>query len=175
MSPHEYLTARYDEEETAARAADIVEGDPTWTVHGPVALSSPRAFRVRSSRDMVPVALVQDVDDESGPTAILDAEAAATHIALHDPARVLADVAAKRAILEHHRPATAEDTHEIGAHPINDGRCSSCVALHDERGYCEQLEYPCPTILAMLQPYADRDDFDPDWKISSPQGAHPHL
>ncbi|WP_419704973.1 DUF6221 family protein [Promicromonospora sp. NFX87] len=77
--------------------------------------------------------------------------------------RVLADVTAKQAIVEQHRPATAEDTHEIGAHPINDGRCSSCVALHDERGYCEQMEYPCPTTLALLQPHAEHPDFDPTW------------
>ena len=99
----EYLLERYAEEEAVARAADIPEGDPTWIVHGPV-LAEPRAFRIRTARDMVPVAFVEDVDDASSPApvGILDAAAAAAHIALHDPARVLADIAAKRAIVELH-------------------------------------------------------------------------
>lgn len=152
MTITEFLNARYDEEEAVARAADIPEGDAAWIVHGPVALSDPRAFRVRTHRDMVPVAFVQDADDDGAsghpaPLMILDAEGAAAHIALHDPARVLADIAAKRALLQWLDQIDREADQEGLERYRLSGDFDTDSARH---------------ILA--QPYAEHADFDPAWR-----------
>lgn len=150
MTITEFLNARYDEEEAIAQGADVKQEDPSWTPHGPIALSDPRSFRVRSDRDSRPVALVQDVgDDEEGPTSILDGEAVAAHIARHDPARVLADIAAKRAIV-----AAAVETlavEEVGF-PA------------DEHGLNEARSLAEFTIRTFAQPFAEHADFDPAWR-----------
>lgn len=156
MTITDFLTARYDEDEAVARAADIPEGDLSWTAHGPIALSSPDAFRVRTSRDMIPVALVQDIDDntEPIPAEILDAEAVATHIALHDPARVLADIAAKRAIARAY--THAGDVAEL------ERESDRMAEAHDFWAEEAALE----RVLHMLaQPYSDHADFDPAWRV----------
>jgi len=136
-SPHEFLTARYAEEEKRETIYREIVARLT-VVLGPI---DPDASEIHAAH-AAQIALTRTAD------------------------RIAADVTAKREVLVHHRPATAEDTHEIGAHPSNDGRCSSCVASHDERGYCEQMDYPCPTIVAMLQPYTGHPDFDPARRVA---------
>lgn len=81
------------------------------------------------------------------------------HIARHDPARVLAECEAKRRIIELHHPKEPD-----GCDAWNDGRCIVCVKFHADMD-CEQMAYPCPTIRALAQPYADHPDFDPEWKL----------
>jgi hypothetical protein len=82
----EFLTARLDEDEEAAilaaRGAAYQTGDeaPEWSVRAPLALwSAPRGGAFGEVRPM--------------------AIRAAAHIARHDPARVLREVAAKRKLL----------------------------------------------------------------------------
>jgi hypothetical protein len=61
------------------------------------------------------------------------------HIARHDPARVLADVAAKRRIMLEHSPSS--------------------------QGICEcSAPWPCPTLRALAAVYADHPDYDPAWQ-----------
>jgi hypothetical protein len=82
----EFLLARLDEDEAVARAA--------WTPNWPDPLSW-----------FVEEELVGRMDAEMDIEHFGSAgtKADARHIARHDPARVLAEVAAKRAILDKHR------------------------------------------------------------------------
>lgn len=82
-----------------------------------------------------------------------DAEAA--FLDRWDPARVLADIAAKRAILALHEP---------GLELVGD----------DEEWTCVTCGWPtaspnggCKTVLLLAQPYADRPDFDPSWRTDA--------
>jgi hypothetical protein len=68
-----------------------------------------------------------------------------------DPARVLADCAAKRAIVELH--PLYRCTH---ARCGGDGsHCRTCGA---------DVPAPCPTLLALAQPYADHPDYRNEWR-----------
>lgn len=125
----EFLTARLDEDELIARAASdrapwSHHADDYWMITG-------------TDGDVV-------VYDESAPTA-----AEAAHIARHDPARVRAEVAAKRAILEEHSPQNSDLFPEDGPR-----WCQTCPGRDG---------WPCPTVRALLRPYADHPHFHPAW------------
>ena len=83
----------------------------------------------------------------------------AEHIAVHDPARVLRQVAAMRAIVALHRHDTVtwamsgEET--IGCVICYWGQCDR--AGPDDAGWCETLRH-----LATV--YADRDGYQPEWE-----------
>lgn len=74
------------------------------------------------------------------------------HIARHDPARVLAEVDAKRRILDEHAP----EKHPTGM------RCSVCA----EGPYYDATWYdaPCPTVRLIALPYAGRPGYRDEWK-----------
>lgn len=72
----------------------------------------------------------------------------ARHIARHDPARVLAEVTAKRAIVELHEPYASE-SHGGAA-------CWVC----GPGGF----PWPCTTLRLLAMPYADHADYREDWK-----------
>lgn len=127
----DYLRARLDEEEDAAKRAafgwgaewtarDASEGDCPWAV-----------VDAAGKRDAV---VSEDLD-------------VIQHCAIHDPARVLADIAAKRAALDHaqRRCAAADNSNDPADHLVAGG------AL-------EVME-------RLAQVYADRDDFDPTWRL----------
>lgn len=148
-----YLLARYGEAEAGARAASVKQGDPEWTVHGPIALSA-GAYRVRSDRDRRPIALTADVagDDETDTTGILDGRAVAEHIARWDPAAVLADLDAKRRIVARHT-----DPRHLCPDPVDP---DWLVYIAGER---TTLTYPCGDLLDLARPYSDRLDYLPEW------------
>lgn len=66
----------------------------------------------------------------------------ATHINRWDPARVLAEVAAKRELLA-----------------LHDDGGRDCVTCGD----AGVVGYPCPTARALVAPFASRAGFDPSW------------
>jgi hypothetical protein len=68
-----------------------------------------------------------------------------TPIGMWDPDRVLAEVAAKRAIVEIHYNGAPEHYTE---------RCSPCDTVNE----------PCRTLLALATPYADHPDYREEWK-----------
>jgi hypothetical protein len=74
----------------------------------------------------------------------------AEHIARWDPARVLAEVKAKRRVLELHWPDTSRyvkpQCHE----------CSSCG--------CCSVDHPCDTVKLLTQPYAGRPGWRDEWQ-----------
>jgi len=79
------------------------------------------------------------------------------HIARHDPARVLREVAAKRAIAADHAAGHAPN---IGPHK---GRpcCRSCGALDDDPYLAEP--WPCDTIRALAAMWSDHGDYRAEW------------
>jgi hypothetical protein len=146
----EFLTARLNEDEQTARAATGKYRSPTWRVDG---------------------------DDETlliypddGSTGFTFDGPIAPHIARHDPARVLADVAAKRKIVEMHRPQYVSDDPDkhYGSHYEVIG--SREILVRDEEPHlpnwcrtCQELS-PCPTVRQLALPHADHPDYDPAWR-----------
>jgi hypothetical protein len=86
------------------------------------------------------------------------------------PERMLAEVAAKRAIVVMHRQIRLRDIPGAGWKDVEKLVCEYDTDP-DGSGY---TAYPCTTLQLLAQPYAEHPDFDPDWKISTPQSAHPH-
>lgn len=87
------------------------------------------------------------VFDEGSPSG-----AQAAHIAWWDPARVLRELEAKRAILDLH--------HEYV------GVCAYCV---NARGEHQREPWPCPTFRLLALPYADRPGYRPEWAPEAAQ------
>lgn len=81
--------------------------------------------------------------DQAGEPVVYDegspSEAQRRHIARHDPERVLADIAAKRAILDLHQQRQP-------------GWCETCDVPGDFKGN----EHGCPTVLALAEAYGIR-------------------
>lgn len=72
------------------------------------------------------------------------------HIASWDPGRVLAEVEAKRGIIDLHK---------------SDHECSSYNPIHKEVDNCYWVieGESCSTVRLLALPYADHPDYDPAW------------
>lgn len=118
----EFLRARWDEDEVTAKAASA---------------PSPWKAATHESDSWI-------VTDAAGEPLIYDegtpSLAEAAHIARHDPARVLREVEAKRAILRDHG---ASDRLEYG-----DPLCMRCSDL-----------YPCDVLHHLVSVYSDHPDY----------------
>lgn len=66
--------------------------------------------------------------------------AVSCHIVRHDPARVLAEVDAKRELVDEHHPVDPCDAHDAALASME-----------------------CPTLRALALPYADHPDYDESW------------
>jgi hypothetical protein len=93
-----------------------------------------------------PVVVVRAIYDGGVPGVDID-QSDAAHIAHWDPARVLAECAAKRRIVAHHTPAYDPR----GLKPRD-------VCLHPS-------DNPCPTLRLLAQPYRDRDGYRQEWDV----------
>jgi hypothetical protein len=71
------------------------------------------------------------------------------HVVRWNPARVLAEVEAKRRILDEHYPVDTGDRIS----------CASCGEIH-----CCPEPWPCLTACLLALPYADRPGYRPEWK-----------
>lgn len=103
-----------------------------------------------------------------------DARPNAEYIARNDPARVLAECAAKRAIIEQHKdwpvlvekkPEFSEDTSDI--HGMTYWVTQEMVWL-TEREYVKRFGVEAPTtnmILALAAVYKDHPDYRQDWAL----------
>jgi hypothetical protein len=136
-----FLRNRLNEDEQVARAANVKQDDPEWYTNH-IALAFPRAYRVRSRRDNRPIATVTDVsgDEEADATGILDGQAAAAHIARHDPARVLREIESRRRLIDEHYPVDPCDVHDA-----------------DMRGTA------CETLRLLASPHTDHEDYRAEW------------
>jgi len=122
------LTAVLNEEERVALAAHE-GGGPDWSQ-----VDADRTpGRIEDAKGYV------ITYDEGSPSS-----GEAAHIALHDPARVLRQVAAHREIVERHRPVD-----ETAAGP----QCDHCTH-RDEPGW---VRWPCPDVRAIAGIYGVGD------------------
>ena len=89
------------------------------------------------------------------------------HIARHDPARVLADCAAVRAVvgLHRHEPKGPGPVLYDGSRDSNEGvfGCAICSRMDDDPGWHLTGGW-CDTLLALAQPFAGHDDFKAEWR-----------
>jgi hypothetical protein len=143
-----FLNARMDEDEAAAKAApgrtwrsfteDDVAGasvyDEQWV------LLYPERYDNDDKLSSRPAA--------TGPQYIERArDELAAHIARHDPARVLHEVRAKRAILARHAPGGNSGTD-----------CLWCS--EDNAGY----RWPCPDVRSLAAVYSEHSDYRHEWE-----------
>lgn len=136
VSITEFITARLDDDEAAAQRAQAV-CSPQWAPNG---------------------SLLMYLDDSPTPFAECLASVehyrqddALDHIARHDPARVLREVEAKRAILELADEATGLD-----------------MSVDIDRGIGPRDKAAEPyvgdlIIRQMAQAYSDHPDYNPEW------------
>lgn len=154
----DFLRERLAEDQAAAEATLIdVTGSGDWRAdEHPVALTVD-LYRVRDVNARPVVEGVKSLYDDEGPAEPLyvDGEAVAAHIARHDPARVLREVAAKRAIMERHCPSQA-------------GGCAGCgVYLGRDDQWHPNVQFEdCEELLGLAAIYADHSEYDPQWGVA---------
>ena len=127
MTLTEFLLARIADDEAVARK---VPGQhfSTWN----------RSWDA-GFRDLV-------IDAGEGGRLVTLPETMDEHVCRWDPARVLAECAAKRAIVEEHGPVGVD--------------CRSC-GVADEHG----VDYPCPTLRILAAVYAEHPDYQEVWHV----------
>ena len=142
MTLTEFLTARLDEDEEVARRAS-----PGGWRYGDV--ESVAGGTLYDETRRIADIIYENPEDHDGywTRHLLEPEADANgaHIARHDPARVLAEVEAKRRIVE----AWVRADEAAGSYPGTDAGIE--MGLHE-------------AIALLALPYADHPDYDPDWK-----------
>lgn len=94
-------------------------------------------------------------DANAGTVASVYRSGDLTHIARHDPARVLADVDAKLRMLEAHRRDTQYSFSGCITCDVGDNSCG-CMGG-------SAYEYPCETLRLLALPYASHPDYRPEW------------
>ena len=141
MTITKFLTARLDEDEHAARSAggDHAGGDhwDTMTEETPDGEHIYYTVETVGADPVAPVA-------EMARTRQADRDRA-EHIARHDPARALREIAAKRSLLRAHPFEPAE------------GFCAEC-----QRGGAAGI-WPCPTLRHLAAVYAGHPDYQQKW------------
>ncbi|MGW1998479.1 DUF6221 family protein, partial [Embleya sp. NPDC001921] len=81
------------------------------------------------------------------------------HIARHDPARVLRDVAATRAIIKEHDPKAWSGT------PAD--RCPTCTDdTYSPDRPLERALTPCATLRHLAAEHADHPDYKETWRLA---------
>jgi len=138
-----FIAARLDEDEAIARHVVFnSKGRDRWEA-GAVTYRDGYAFVAIHTPDGLEIAGA-GLDGTGG----VHGEVFATHIARHDPARVLAVVVAKRKLLEFAADyaSEAEDHYGTGDGPV----------LPDTDN---------PVLRLLAAPYADHPDYDPAWAV----------
>lgn len=142
MDIKEFLVARIAEDEREANEAKDATG-VEWAAHG---------------------SLLMYVDDsESRLAEVVGAvedyrmDPAWKHVERHDPTRVLAECAAKRAIIAAHDPSGL--------------RWVGFPRAERQEAYCieDQHAAPCDTLRTVATIYSDHPDYRPEWSPESTQ------
>jgi len=162
----EFVNARLDEEEQAAKAATqydpapwestTSDDRPTNADRDPEGISPHSGWVLNARRE--------NLWDDEGCLAM--GAAAATHIARHDPARVLRDIAAKRAIVAAYLPAGGDPHPGLpcinyeGQDPANYSEwdtCSRHIKASERRIHHDYV------IRLLASAWSDHPDCDPAW------------
>lgn len=90
---------------------------------------------------------------------------AARLITRHDPASVLADIVAKRAILDLHKPVDGLVWDATGNETHGGKVCGTCCSV-DYRDTEQPLgdAYPCRTVRLLAEAYADQPGYREEWQ-----------
>lgn len=150
MTPVEFYTARLDELEAVARSG----------------LRLRRGVEHFEKRQGVPGRLAQYRTHPDVPWRWLTPEAEAE---LFEPVEpdpyILADIAAKRAVIAEHHSFGVEDdgTLDPYASAGDEEWCAGCGFNGVEEYRRRMVE--CPTIRALIQPFATHPDFEEIWKL----------
>ncbi|MGW3992387.1 DUF6221 family protein [Amycolatopsis sp. NPDC004772] len=101
---------------------------------------------------------------EEDQLATANVETDALHIVRHAPARVLADVAAKRRLLQLHERVLLEHTHPLvtDAH-LTKERLAVCASCEPPRQFRRTQSWPCPTLKVLALPFAGHPDYNESW------------
>jgi hypothetical protein len=91
-----------------------------------------------------------------------EVEANLRFIARHDPARVLAEVAAKRRVLVRHRPATGEEPGWF----VYAGACLGCGREGEFADPRTRDINDCPELRDMASADSDHPDYKERWRVS---------
>lgn len=144
-----FLRARIDEDEQAACRAGDVRGTGASRAH---ASWSYHRERFEVAVDGVGWSIAaKKIGGHGDPICDVDGE----HIARWDPARVLAEVEAKRRIIERH----SGDHH---CPQPQDPDWLTWIAGEETR-----TVYPCGDLRDLAASYADHPDYDPVWAVTS--------
>ena len=139
-----WLRAQLDEDERVARAASV----GPWLTKRADSVYADETTVVLQPGPLPDWATLVVPPQEEGGEGIDPGNA--EHIARWDPARVLAEIDAKRRILEiHHHIECQHDRYGP------DGDCAECGN-----------EYPCETVHLLAQPYAGHDGWREEWQLS---------
>lgn len=150
-----FLNDRLDDDEQAARAADAVDPAP-WTADLYDGGTNQRGDQHGSG--LLIAADGEALWDCEGAAVLCMSRPAAVHAARWDPARVLAEVAAKRRILELHDRFSQPQQMAKG----RVWACGTCGSVDDS-----PTEWPCDTLRLLALPFAGHPDYRADW---APEG-----
>lgn len=139
-----FLRNRLDDDERIARAAT----DGNWVVDRPI-LADGVTTDISAEDTTRGYSSVATDSEGFGACSLADA----THIARHDPARVLADVQAKRAILAQYVADAAPAEH---MRPL-------VTAVRQDR-----MEF---VVHALAAVYVSHPDYRPEWRVSTAAGG----
>ncbi|MCX5587559.1 DUF6221 family protein [Streptomyces erythrochromogenes] len=141
----QFLRARLDEDEQVARAAT----PGPWSVNDKSyaeSIDGPNGVAVVGGSRW------------GGEASVFESTEDALHIAEHNPARVLAEVDAKRRLLDEHPPARGWDGKNLDG-PV----CRTCAETGTD-GDLNGDPYPCTTLRLLALPYADRPGYREEWR-----------
>jgi hypothetical protein len=151
----EFLTARLDEDEQLAKhAAHLArEGGAHWAVGATRYVEDYAFVSITTAPPNVVEVAGSGFDGTGGVHGLVYAE----HIARHDPARVLAEVKAKRKLVDGY-PKLARRIAEIRAR-------EPMTYSYEQPKYAGMREALEAVLITLAAPYADHPDFDPAWRV----------
>ncbi|MGV9352263.1 DUF6221 family protein [Streptomyces misionensis] len=129
----QFLRARLDEDEQTARRA----GD---------------SFRQIGETGVI----VATEGDRAEECASANWAGIAEHIVHHDPARVLAEVDAKRRLVDEHKPSRSK------GRPNMERGCLSCTTAQEWDAKANEAN--CLTLRLLALPYADHPGYREEWR-----------